>query len=78
LAEKHTLTHFRERWMSKVSDTSSFETWEKKGSKSMDKVAKEKIKEILATHKPEPIPEDVEGEISQILKRAEADLLPKS
>jgi len=78
LAEKHTLTHFRERWMSKVSDTSSFETWEKKGAKSMDKVAKEKIKEILATHKPEPIPEDVEGEISQILKRAEADLLPKS
>ena len=78
LAEKHTLAHFRERWMSKVSDTSSFETWEKKGSKSMDEVAKEKIKEILATHKPEPIPEDVEGEISQILKRAEADLLPKS
>jgi len=78
LGEKHTLAHFRERWMPKVSDTSSFETWEEKGSKSMDKVAKEKVKEILATHKPEPIPEDIEGEISQILKRAEADLLTKS
>lgn len=78
LGQKHTLAHFRERWMSRLSDTSNFETWEKKGSKSMDKVAKEKVKEILATHKPEPIPEEVEREISQILKRAEADLLPKS
>ena len=78
LGEKHTKVHFRERWVSKVCDTSTFETWEKKGSKSMDKVAKEKVKEILATHKPEPIPEDVEEEISQILKRAEADLLTKS
>ncbi len=78
LGEKHTLEHFRERWMSRLSDVSSFETWQKKGSKSVDKVAKEKVKEILATHKPEPIPEDVEREISQILKRAEAELLTKS
>lgn len=33
-----------------------------------------KVHEILATHKPEPIPEDVEREISQILKKAEAEL----
>jgi len=78
LGEKHTLEHFRERWMSRLSDVSSFETWQKKGSKSVDKVAKEKVREILATHKPEPIPEDVEREISQILKRAEAELLTKN
>jgi len=78
LGEKHTLEHFRERWMPKISDISSFETWEKKGSKSIDKVAKEKVREILATHKPEPIPEDVQGEISQILKRAEIELLNES
>jgi len=76
LGEKHTLEHYRkEIWLPKISDKDTFETWRKKGSKSMDKVAKEKVKEILATHKPEPIPEDVEREISQILKRAEAELL---
>jgi len=75
LGEKHTIEHFRERWMSRLSDVSSFETWQKKGSKSVDKVAKEKVKEILATLKPEPIPEEVEKEISRILKRAEAELL---
>jgi len=33
------------------------------------------VKEILATHKPTPLPEDVDGEISRILQRAEAELL---
>ncbi len=75
LSEKHTLKHFRERWISRLSDIYSFETWEKGGSKPIDKVAKEKVKQILTTHKPEPIPEDVEKEISQILNRAEAELL---
>jgi len=27
LGEKHTLKHFRERWMSRLSDIDSFETW---------------------------------------------------
>ena len=75
LGEKHTLQHFRERWMSRLSDIDSFETWQKKGSKSIGEVAREKVKEILATHKPEPIPDDVEREISRILKRAESELL---
>ncbi len=78
LGEKHTLEHFRETWMSRISDADAFETWEKEGSKSIDRVAKEKVKEILATHKPEPIHEKVEKEISRILNRAEAELLKKS
>jgi len=36
-------------------------------------VAKEQTEEILATHKPEPIPEDIEKQISEILKMAEAE-----
>jgi len=75
LGEKHTLKHFRERWMSRLSDIDSFEIWQKKGSKSIAEVAHEKVKEILATHKVEPIPEDTQKEISKILKRAEAELL---
>ena len=75
LGEKHTLKHFRERWMSRLFDIDSFETWQKKGSRPIDEVAREKVKEILATHKVEPIPEDIQKEISKILKRAEADLL---
>ena len=75
LGEKHTVQHFRERWMSRLSDISSFETWEKQGSRSIDEVAREKVREILATHKVAPLPEDVDKEIGRILKRAEAELL---
>jgi len=75
LGEKHTVQHFRERWMSRLSDISSYETWEKQGSRSIDGVARDKVREILATHKVTPIPEDVEKEIGRILKRAEAELL---
>jgi len=74
LGEKHTLEHFRERWIPRFT-VDSFEAWQKKGSKSIAQVAKEKTEEILATHKPEPIPENVDREISRILKRAEAELV---
>jgi len=73
LGEKHTLKHFRERWMPRL-DVDSLETWEKEGIKSLGELAHEKVKEILATHKPALLPEDVDREISRILKRAEVEL----
>lgn len=78
LGEKHTLRHYKELGVPQLSDRSTFEAWEKKGAKPIDEVAKEKVKEILATHKPAPIAEKVQGEISQILKRAEAEFLKKN
>ena len=76
--EKHTLKHYKEFGGPKLSDRNIFEAWQKRESKPIDEVAKEKVKEILTTHKPEPIPEDVQKEISRIYKRVEAELLPKS
>jgi len=79
LAQRHTLEHYRiETWIPEISDKRDFETWVKMGSKPMDEVAKEKVRQILAAHKPEPIPEDVELEICEIVKRAEAELLKKN
>jgi len=75
LGEKHTVQHFRERWMSRLSDISSYETWEKRGSRTIDEVAREKVSEILATHEVTPLLDDVEKEIGRILKRAESELL---
>jgi trimethylamine--corrinoid protein Co-methyltransferase len=72
LGEKHTLKHFRERWMPRL-DVESLETWEKEGIKSLGELAHQKVKEILATHKPTPLPEDVDREICRILKRAETE-----
>ncbi|MCD6390762.1 MAG: trimethylamine methyltransferase family protein [Dehalococcoidia bacterium] len=70
LGERHTLKHFRERWMPRL-DVDRLETWEKEGIKSLGELAHEKVKEILATHKPTPLPEDVDREICHILKKAQ-------
>jgi len=79
MAEKHTLTHLRtEQWMPKISDRKSFEAWQKTGAKDIFKVAKEKVKEILTTHRPEQIPKNIQGEISQITKRCEKEFLRQS
>ncbi len=37
------------------------------GAESLGELAHEKVKEILAKHKPAPLPEDVEKEIAGIL-----------
>ena len=79
LGEKHTLKRYKEEiWMPKLIYSGSYDDWLKAGSRTMYEVAKEKVKEILATHKVEPLPEDVEAKISQILNSAEAEFLKKS
>lgn len=75
LGQKHTVENFRERWMARLSDISSFEAWEQQGSRSIGEVARAKVKEILAMHQVTPLPENVEEEIGHILKKAEAELL---
>ncbi len=72
LTEEHTLEHFREIWMPRL-DMSSLSETNKEGHESLGELAHEKVKEILAKHKPAPLPEDVEKEICMILKRAEKE-----
>ena len=52
-----------------------FISWRQAGSRPLDEVVNEKVREILATYKPAPFPEEIEREISLILKRAEAEFL---
>jgi len=61
--------------MPRISDRRTYDSWKKAGAKGTLEVAREKAKEILATHKPEPIPKDVQKEISQIVKRYEKEFL---
>jgi len=78
LGEKHTLKHYKELKQPKLSDVNTYRTGEWQDVNPKLEIAKQRVKEILATHKPEPIPEDVEKEISQILNRAEAEFLAQN
>jgi len=63
MAEKHTLEHFSERYFPRISDKRTRGDWEKAGSKDLAQVARERVKQILLTHQPDPLPKDIEKEL---------------
>jgi len=71
LAEKHTLEHTKDVWIPMITDPSPYGRWKEKGAKSVVDVAREKVKEILATHKPTPLDRDVKERLAEIIKEGE-------
>ena len=64
LAETHTVEHMRtELFFPKVSDRSLIEEWVSNGSKDARQRAREIAKDILAEHKPLPIPSEIDKRI---------------
>jgi len=76
LAEEHTMRHFRsEIWCPDALWTrQSWDEWAKLGGKSMGRRAAACVKEILATHKPEPMDEAMAREIDHIVDAARREL----
>ncbi|HIQ05403.1 MAG TPA: trimethylamine methyltransferase, partial [Anaerolineae bacterium] len=69
---EHTLRHFRERWYPRLFERDNYDGWVDKGSKSLAERAAQRVEEILATHQPERLPQDVAQAIHTIVERAEA------
>lgn len=70
LGHPHTYRHFRERWTSRLEPNQRYEEWVEDGSKTMDDHVKERLREIIATHRPKPIPEQAQRTIDRIIQRA--------
>lgn len=72
LSERHTLDHLRsEQVQSTVIDRRVREDWADLGSKSIIQSANEKAAELIRTHKPDPLPEDMAKELKRIVRSAE-------
>ena len=65
MGEKHTIEHVsRERYLPRISDKHTRGDWEKAGSKDLAQVARERVRQILTTHQPDPpLPKDLEREL---------------
>jgi Trimethylamine:corrinoid methyltransferase len=70
LGDEHTAKHFRENWRPELSDFNSYDNWAMNGSKTMIDRAREKIKSILETHRPEPVTDEVKEKIETVLQEA--------
>lgn len=62
----------REQFVPKVADRLSYPEWLEKGSKGAVDYARDRMEEILATHKPKPLTAQQEAEIDRILNEARA------
>jgi trimethylamine--corrinoid protein Co-methyltransferase len=72
LADKHTLDWFKkEHYRPMISDRKTRADWEKSGSKDIREEARNRAKEILASHEPEPVDPTVWREIEKIIKDIE-------
>jgi trimethylamine--corrinoid protein Co-methyltransferase len=69
LKTEHTLEHFRELWAPTLFDRLDFETWSSKGSLTLQQRANQKAREIIASHRAEPLPKDVRAKLTDIVAR---------
>ncbi|UCG55020.1 MAG: trimethylamine methyltransferase family protein, partial [Dehalococcoidia bacterium] len=63
ISEKHTLKHFRKFWVPKLFDRSASRG---EDSKDCEDLLKEKTIQILKTHQPKPLPDDVLKEMKKM------------
>lgn len=71
LDKAHTREWWKREWyIPKAVDRLGYPEWLEKGSKSAIDYAKERMEEILATHKPKPLTASQEAEIERILNEA--------
>ena len=70
LGDDHTLENFRRNWQPDLSDFQSYESWSESGSLTMKERARERIKQILLNHRPEPVSDSVKQGIESILQKA--------
>ncbi len=73
MSERHTARHCRaEIWTPTLMDRDPWVTWEAAGAQTMLDRIRAKLREILATHQPPPLPAGVAEKIEAILREAEA------
>jgi len=69
LETDHTFKHFRELWTPKLLDRTDFATWSAQGSRTLQEKANQRVREILATHRAEPLPPEVVSRLAEIVAR---------
>ena len=70
LNTKHTLQHYRKRWYPKLFERGTYESWLEEGGKNLIERGAEKVKSILAEHKPRPLARKIREKLQKIVSRA--------
>jgi len=72
LTTKHTMKYFKEEiWYPTLMDRQNIDKWKESGEKTMGDRIEEKVQNILSTHKPAPLPEDVIASLASVTEKLE-------
>jgi len=75
LAQKHTRENLlKEHFFPMIFERGSWDLWVQRGSRDVVERAREKAEDILNTHQPEPISNEVKEELENLLRSAEKQL----
>jgi len=74
LAEKHTRAHMAEIWRPGVWDRTSYDAWLAAGRRGALENAEQRAREILASHVPDPLSQEVRDELRRLVAAADAEL----
>ena len=74
LKHKHTRRHARDRYQPHVFERDSYDDWLAHGGLDATARAAARVDEILASHVPEPLPEDVRRALHDVVEEAESRL----
>lgn len=69
LSHPHTLEHCRDGCYPDLVDMGTYARWVKQGSLDMTARAANQVDQILAEHKAEPLPDDIQREIHKVVER---------
>jgi len=76
IGEEHTARHFRrEIWQPTLLDRQYYQAWLDEGAVSTEERVVAKRRELLATHEVEPVGEELEGALREIVAAAREDLV---
>ncbi len=70
LGVPHTVHHYKEDWYPSLIDRQNYDGWSASGSKTLRERANERVRQILAEHRPEPLPADVSRALDGVVQRA--------
>lgn len=72
LNAKHTRRAHKEHWRPEILSRETFDAWRQKGMTIADR-CRERAEDLLVSHKPPPIPAEVEAELERVLRRYQGE-----
>ena len=69
--ERSVASSRKETWVPTLMDRKPYAIWDQEGRKSMEQRVREKLRKILSTHEPPPLPQGAAEKVERILVEAE-------